>query len=173
ADDVVGDGGDAGGPERVRPGAEDREGVPVAGVVRLEEAVADGRVAGAPHDEVALERPVPDGAVRPERRRVAEVRAERVERGGGREELLDRGRDEVLLLVPAVERLARLEVQDVDAPVRVVEGRVVEDGVEGGAEGLGGGLGAGRRREQEEEEQGEAHHGWSEVASRAWRSGEI
>src|SRR5690606_3557313 len=78
---------------------------------------------------------------------VAVARAEDGQRGGRREGLLVRGRDEPPARVPREEGVAGLEVHDEHAPVGVGEGGVVEEGVEARGEVVrgGGARGAGRR----------------------------
>ena len=92
-------------------------------------ALAPGprRVPGAADDEGAGQRPVLDGPVEVQRRPVAEVGAERVERGRRRDQLHVAGRDHRVVRVPGVEHPAGVEVADQDAPRRPVEVAVVED----------------------------------------------
>src|SRR5690606_25155948 len=82
--------------------------------------------------------------------------AEDGQRGGRREELLVRGRDEPPARVPREEGVAGLEVHDERAPVGVGEGGVVEEGGDARGEVVRGGSALGLcRREGEREEGGE------------------
>ena len=153
ADEVAVDAPDAGGAQRVGPGAED------GGPVAVIKTPADDRVAGSAHDDVALQDAVYDRPVDEDLSPVPKRRAELVEHRRRRVELGVRSRHEAAVGIALVEHLVAVEIDDHRAPPAVRQRGVVEGLVDGafevGAFGtvVSGGLGRYRQRTQHHAQQ--------------------